>query len=181
MSEGGAIDECPECGAYKDSGYEYCISCNKKNSAKSTRKKKSTASNERQRSSRYDSVKAETFSERAALLEDDPKAEDKRLLFDIQKHRCVYCGNQYRHDELEIEHMIPKALGGQDNIRNCQLACSGCNKAKGTMTDIQFREKHAKYLPQKDRQPADPPIDPGLLSAPVQENRRFSWNRWRRR
>lgn len=46
MSEGGAIDECPECGAYKDSGYEYCISCNKKNSAKSTRKKKSTASND---------------------------------------------------------------------------------------------------------------------------------------
>ena len=181
MSKDGAINECPECGVYKDSDYEYCISCNKKNKANSARKKKSTASKERQRPRRYDSVKAETFSERAALLEDDPKAEDKRLLFDRQKHRCVYCGNQYRYDELEIEHMIPKALGGQDNIRNCQLACSSCNKAKGKMTDIQFREKHAKYLPPKERQPADPPIDPELLSAPVQEKRRFSWNRRRKR
>ena len=112
-------------------------------------------------------------SERAALLEEDPKAQDKRLLFTEQGRKCVYCGNEYRYDELEIEHMIPKSLGGPDNIRNCQLACSTCNKAKGMMTDIEFRKSHAEYLPQKERTPADPPIDPELFSAPKQKRRRF--------
>ena len=112
-------------------------------------------------------------------FEDDQKAKDKRLLFDEQQHKCVYCGNVYRYDELEIEQMIPKALGGQDNIRNCQLACKSCNHAKGTMTDIKFRQTHAKYLPQKERTPADPPIKPELLKAPAQSRPQF-W-RYRRK
>ena len=171
-AEAGGLDECPECGVYKDSDYDRCIMCNKKNRARST-EKKPAASGSRETSRRYDSRKAETFSERAALLEEDPKAQDKRLLFTEQGRKCVYCGNEYRYDELEIEHMIPKSLGGPDNIRNCQLACSTCNKAKGMMTDIEFRKSHAEYLPQKERTPADPPIDPGLFSAPKQKRRRF--------
>ena len=62
-------------------------------------------------------------------------------MFDKQQGKCVYCGNVYQYDELQIEHMIPKALGGSDHIRNCQLACRHCNQAKGTMTDIEFRQK----------------------------------------
>ena len=173
MNTKGAINKCPECGVYKDSGYELCIKCNKKKKVRSIRQTKTTPTEKRAKPRRYDSEKAETFSERAAFIEDDPKAKDKRLLFDEQKHKCVYCGHQYRYDELQMEHMIPKTLGGPDNIRNCQLACSSCNKAKGTMTDIQFRKKHAKHLPQKERQPADPPIDPALLTAPVKKARSF--------
>ena len=182
MSESGDIDECPECGVYKDSRYDFCIKCNKKHSAKSVtvNKKKHGPSKDRQSSRRYDSVTAETFFERATLLGEDQKAKDKRLLFHDQRGKCVYCGNKYRYDELEIEHMIPKSLGGPDHLRNCQLACASCNKAKGTMTDIEFREKHFKYLPQKERQPAAPPIDPELLSAPVRKSQRFFWARRRK-
>ena len=121
-----------------------------------------------QRPRRYDPPNAETFAERSALLEDDQKAKDKRQLFHDQQRRCIYCGNEYRFDELEIEHIIPKALGGPDNIRNCQLACMSCNQAKGTLTDIEFRQKHAKYLPQEERTPANPPIKPELLKASAQ-------------
>ncbi len=52
--------------------------------------------------------RVDTFEERTAMLEDDQKAQDKRLLFDYQLGKCVYCGNEYGYDELEIEHMIPK-------------------------------------------------------------------------
>ncbi len=166
-SQEGVIDECPQCGVYKDVGYPLCIECNKK--AKAVRKKKSKQAEDKQKTRKYDIGKADTFSERTALLEDDPKAEDKRLLFDAQQRKCVYCGNQYRYDELQVEHMVPKTLGGPDNIRNCQLACRSCNQAKGTMTDIEFRQKHDRYLPQKSREPADPPIDPELLKAPAQK------------
>lgn len=168
-SQEGVIDECPQCGAYKDAGYPLCIECNKKASAASKRKPKSGKNKQKIR--RYDPVRAGTFDERAALLEDDQKAKDKRLLFHKQQGKCIYCGNVYQYDELQIEHMVPKAQGGPDHIRNCQLACRICNLAKGTMTDIGFREKHASYLPQQERTPADPPIDPKLLKAPVQKRR----------
>ena len=178
--EAGDINQCPECGVYKDSDYGLCIRCNRKSKAKSTQTKPA-ASGIRETPRRYDPVKAETFSERAALLEEDAKAKDKRQLFDNQGHRCVYCGNEYLYNELEIEHMIPKSLGGSDNIRNCQLACSSCNEAKGTMTDIAFRKRHAEYLPQKERTPASPPIAPELLSAPEQKRPRFFPKRRQRR
>ena len=175
MADSGQLDQCAECGVYKDSQYDLCLACNKK-----YRKKRSTPRKERVTPRRYDFVEGKTFTERATALEDDQKARDKRQLFDDQAHRCVYCGNKYKYDELEIEHMIPKALGGQDNIRNCQLACMSCNKAKGTMTDIQFRKKHASYLPQLERQPAYPPIDPKLFRSPAKKPRRFYSKRRRR-
>ena len=173
-SQKGTIDECSQCGMYKDAKYPFCIACNKK--ANAAVKKKPKPAEDKRRSRKYDPVRTETFAERAALLEDDPKAEDKRLLFSRQQDKCVYCGNKYGYDELQIEHMIPKARGGQDHLRNSQLACRSCNQAKGTMTDIEFREKHASYLPQKQRTPANPPIDPALLRTPASapaQNRRF--------
>ena len=181
-SEEGVIDPCPQCGAYKDSRHPLCIECNKKSDK--AQKTRSNSLPDARQTRRYDPIRADTFSERTALLEDDQKARDKRQLFHQQQDRCIYCGNKYQYDELEIEHMIPKSRGGPDNIRNCQLACQNCNQAKGTMTDIEFRQEHARYLPEKERTPADPPIDPGLLNesppAPVSTTtrpRRF----WRSR
>jgi 5-methylcytosine-specific restriction endonuclease McrA len=181
MADAGLLNKCPECPVYKDSNYELCRACNKKSRTRSAKKKKSTPRKERATDRRYDFVEGETFTERTSALEDDRKAEDKRLLFHKQGQKCVYCGNKYRYDELEIEHMIPKTRGGPDHIRNCQLACASCNKAKGTMTDIEFREKHAKHLPQRERQPANPPIDPKLLRDSAKKTRRFYPKRRNRR
>ena len=148
----GAINECPQCGVYKNAKYPFCIECNKK--ADSVYRRNQKSAENKQTTRRYDPVRADTFDERADLLRDDPKAEDKCQLFHDQERKCVYCGNVYPYDELQIEHMIPKVLGGSDNIRNCQLACRRCNQAKGTMTDIEFRKKYASYLPQQERTPA---------------------------
>lgn len=144
-SEQGDIDECPQCGLYKNAQYLFCRGCGEK-------------ANEEDKQSvrRYDQVPFQDVSV-------DPKASDKRRLYHHQQERCVYCGNVYQYDELQIEHMIPKVRGGSDHIRNCQLACRRCNQAKGTLTDIQFREKYASYLPQQERTPAQPPIDPEKL------------------
>ena len=75
----GVIDECPQCGVYKDAEYRLCIECNKEASA--VRRKKSKQVEDNQKTRRYDPVRADTFDERSALLEDDEKAKDKRLLF----------------------------------------------------------------------------------------------------
>ena len=163
---GGLINKCSQCGVFKESKYPLCLECNQKTNAKT--RDTGVESPEPpvrvpEKTRRYDSPKANTFSDRTVLIEEDQKAKDKRQLFHDQQRRCVYCGHEYPYDGLEIEHMIPKKLGGPDNIRNCQLACKVCNQAKGTMTDIEFRQKHARYLPQTERTPANPPINPNLL------------------
>jgi len=40
--------------------------------------------------------------------------------------RCLYCGGPWS----EVEHLIPKALGGPHNIWNLGLSCVKCNRRK---------------------------------------------------
>ena len=153
----GLLDKCPGCGVYKNVGYEVCLKCNKESKAAPRRRK-------------YDAPKSSSASD----LANDHKAKDKRQLFHDQEQRCVYCGNRYPYDQLQVDHMIPVALGGQDSIRNAQLACRSCNMTKGTMTDKEFRAAHAAHLPQEERKWPMPPIKPELL-----RTSRRPW--WRRR
>ncbi|MEG3437848.1 HNH endonuclease signature motif containing protein [Pannus brasiliensis CCIBt3594] len=55
------------------------------------------------------------------------------------RERCGYCLSQQKYvlGQLEIDHIIPKALGGTDDEENLWLACRLCNGYKG----IQVRGK----------------------------------------
>ena len=45
---------------------------------------------------------------------------------------CPYCGKPITtQDDLTIDHIIPKSLGGTDNIRNLQPMHQKCNSRKG--------------------------------------------------
>jgi hypothetical protein len=50
--------------------------------------------------------------------------------------RCGYCLARQRYvlGLLEIEHVIPRALGGTDDEQNLWLSCRLCNSFKGTST-----------------------------------------------
>ncbi|MDE2106652.1 MAG: HNH endonuclease, partial [Patescibacteria group bacterium] len=39
---------------------------------------------------------------------------------------------------FHIDHIMPRALGGADGIRNRQLMCYGCNLRKGKMHPVEF-------------------------------------------
>lgn len=46
--------------------------------------------------------------------------------------KCAYCG---RSDlPLTVDHIIPKARGGEDNWDNLITACVSCNNRKGDRT-----------------------------------------------
>ena len=48
---------------------------------------------------------------------------------------CVYCS--YGKDDgvqLEVDHTIPVALGGDDSFDNLKTTCIECNRGKGTRT-----------------------------------------------
>ncbi len=55
---------------------------------------------------------------------------------------CVYCGREIRGKMLSLDHVVPFAAGGQNEISNIQLVCSRDNRYKRSMSS----ELYAKLL-----------------------------------
>ena len=58
--------------------------------------------------------------------------EIKKRLYEQQNGRCNGCLEHFDIKNLEIDHIFPKAKGGEDNYENFQLLCGYCNKVKGS-------------------------------------------------
>lgn len=54
----------------------------------------------------------------------------ERKLLQIQKGFCPLCKNPIKDTVVEIDHIIPKALGGKDNYKNWQLIHKHCHILK---------------------------------------------------
>jgi hypothetical protein len=52
----------------------------------------------------------------------------KRAVWRRCQNRCVKCGSQ---EVLEIDHILPVAMGGRSSLDNLQLLCITCNRQKG--------------------------------------------------
>jgi len=59
----------------------------------------------------------------------DWEARRQRVL-EAAGYACVVCGNAATH----VDHIIPKAKGGTDDINNLQAMCSTHNLKKGDKT-----------------------------------------------
>ena len=165
----GRISACPECGEHKPANYPLCRRCN----AQSDRQPAAYARNPRPKGN---SPRQQASNTRRPYKhhdgDDDAKAIDKRYWFNRQDNGvCNYCGNRYPYDHLEMEHMIPKELGGPDHRRNMQLACKTCNSLKGTSTDIEFRQLNAHLIPTEERTPPRRSVDPKDMKPGTQGTR----------
>jgi 5-methylcytosine-specific restriction endonuclease McrA len=70
-----------------------------------------------------------------------PKAITKRRreVFDRSRGRCHYCSATLSLDgKWHVEHMLPRALDGDDSPINLVAACVGCNLAKSDRTALEF-------------------------------------------
>ena len=58
-------------------------------------------------------------------------AESKRLWRERIKEnwseQCAYCGSE---EELTLDHIVPRSLGGLDKTTNVLCACHDCNQSK---------------------------------------------------
>jgi hypothetical protein len=57
----------------------------------------------------------------------------KRTRFEVlrrDKHTCQYCGEKAPDVILHIDHVVPRALGGDDKPGNLVAACKDCNSGK---------------------------------------------------
>ena len=60
-----------------------------------------------------------------------PYRQNKHVLFGQQEGRCSGCWSEFPFRILEVDHVIPRRVGDQDNIENPQLLCAHCNWVKG--------------------------------------------------
>ena len=51
--------------------------------------------------------------------------------------RCGYCGETPK--QMHIDHIVPKARGGTDELSNLMPACASCNNFKMSFSVEQFR------------------------------------------
>lgn len=65
-------------------------------------------------------------------LKDHPLTKTRTaFLLRLQQGRCAFCGLTFKHEDLlEIDHIIPRRLGGDDRLMNLQLLHRHCHDRK---------------------------------------------------
>jgi diadenosine tetraphosphate (Ap4A) HIT family hydrolase/5-methylcytosine-specific restriction endonuclease McrA len=61
------------------------------------------------------------------------------------KFRCELCGVPADKRALEVDHIIPRNRGGQDELSNLQALCYSCNAMKRDRDDTDFRAVKEAY------------------------------------
>lgn len=55
------------------------------------------------------------------------------------RYRCQYCGEHKHARDLTLDHILPRAQGGESTPHNLVSACVKCNQRKGNRTPEQAR------------------------------------------
>ena len=82
----------------------------------------------------FESIIHRTDNPQRTDLGDIPRynsSTNKTTLYGGQAGNCAGCGEHFRIQNLEVDHIIATAVGGTDHIENLQLLCSHCNRVKG--------------------------------------------------
>lgn len=60
-------------------------------------------------------------------------------VFARDRFTCQYCGAMPHRSELNLDHVIPRSLGGETTWENVVCSCVHCNRRKGGRTPEQAR------------------------------------------
>jgi 5-methylcytosine-specific restriction endonuclease McrA len=78
----------------------------------------------------------------------------RRNLYRRDQYTCQYCGQKPGSENLSIDHIVPRSLGGRTTWTNCVLACIRCNIRKSNRTPEQARmgllraPRKPRWIPQ---------------------------------
>jgi 5-methylcytosine-specific restriction endonuclease McrA len=64
--------------------------------------------------------------------------------------QCQYCSKKPRRTELNLDHVVPRSLGGRSTWENVVTSCVDCNRRKGGRTPRQARMK-LRRKPERPR------------------------------
>jgi len=57
---------------------------------------------------------------------------NRREIYELQKGKCIFCGDHFEIEEMEADHITPWSKGGKTISENCQMLCLKCNRAKSS-------------------------------------------------
>lgn len=63
-----------------------------------------------------------------------------RIYIKYNKH-CAYCGKEIDIKDMQVDHLIPRRLGGSNEYENLMPSCRRCNHYKSGNTLETFRER----------------------------------------
>jgi 5-methylcytosine-specific restriction endonuclease McrA len=66
------------------------------------------------------------------------------------RFQCQYCNKKPRRTELNLDHVVPRSLGGRSTWENVVTSCVDCNRRKGGRTPRQARMK-LRRKPERPR------------------------------
>ena len=60
-------------------------------------------------------------------------------------YQCQYCFKHFKYNDLTLDHVLPKSLGGDTSWENIVTSCKKCNYDKGN--DASIIPKYTPYRP----------------------------------
>ena len=86
----------------------------------------------------------------------------RRYLYEKQKGCCNGCANHYLFKDMTLDHIVPRARGGTNDLENLQLLCHHCNASKGVRSWDRFLKDKQPSTPNTDDScPPDDPYEDG--------------------
>lgn len=67
------------------------------------------------------------------------KKEIREKVWEKYNCRCAYCGCKLEYKDMQVDHIHPKVLGGEDKFENYNPSCRQCNFYKSTFSIDVFR------------------------------------------
>jgi 5-methylcytosine-specific restriction endonuclease McrA len=65
--------------------------------------------------------------------------EVRKYIFQRDRYTCKSCGKTDLETQLSIDHIIPLASGGSNDMSNLHTLCISCNRQKSDQNDPRFR------------------------------------------
>lgn len=76
----------------------------------------------------------------------------RELIYNTAKGTCVLCGRKITYCDMTLDHIIPLAMNGDDDVKNLQCTCKVCNQFKGSVLPDDFMERVTEiFLYQMDK------------------------------
>lgn len=66
---------------------------------------------------------------------------ERQEIYNKANGRCALCGRKVLFDEFTIDHIVPIAMNGSDDMENLQCTCVSCNQFKGACLPENFQER----------------------------------------
>jgi 5-methylcytosine-specific restriction endonuclease McrA len=86
-----------------------------------------------------------------AMTRKEAKHLWRKSIKDAWSNRCAYCDNPPIDDaSLTLDHVKPRAKGGEDKTSNCIPACKRCNHSKGSENAFEWFQRQQFYSIERE-------------------------------